>query len=73
MVAAVTVEGAKQCYEKCQTMPINDCVAFAYSPADSRECDLYRGGPYTYGSGDFGSTCYIRPTGKFHLNWCSYT
>merc|ERR1739844_128822 len=39
-------EGASNaniCYDKCKAE--GGCVAFAYSPDDTNECDLYGGGP----------------------------
>ena len=67
MLDIVVVDSGTQCYENCQAMASDGCVAFAYSPADSEQCDLYRGGPYTYGTGDSGSTCYLMQIGIFHL------
>ena len=58
VIEAVKAESAAQCHKKCLAK-VNECVAFAYTPTDNpRECDLYRGGPYTQGSHKAGSTCY---------------
>ena len=67
VIDAVAADSDIQCYEKCQAIPNDECVAFAYTPTDSQPCDLYRGGPYTTGSGASGSSCYLMPIGIFHL------
>ena len=73
LIDSANAISAGQCYEKCKTFPNNECVAFTYSPGDPIECDVYRGGPYTYGNSSPGSTCYLMPQiGRFCLVLCSY-
>ena len=51
----------QNCYNQCKTT--DGCTAFAYD--ESRNyCDLYRGGPYTKGSGRENTKCYTMPTGN---------
>ena len=39
-----------------------DCVAFGYNKYSTIDnCDIYRGGPYTYGDGAWNHICYIMP------------
>ena len=55
---------AMECYEQCKLR--GDCVAFAYNlNFAGNDCDLYRGGPYTYGNGRKDTTCYVMPEGIF--------
>ena len=51
-----------KCKEECISW---GCVAFAYS-YDNDYCDLYRNGPYTYGSGSKSTKCYIMPSGNIY-------
>ena len=44
------------CYQTCKDT--SGCVAFAFTPESTDNCDLYRGGPYTRGSGRAGSQCF---------------
>ena len=52
-----------KCKEECISW---GCVAFAYS-YDNDYCDLYRNGPYTYGSGSKSTKCYIMPSGNIYI------
>ena len=52
-----------KCKEECISW---GCVAFAYS-YDNDYCDLYRNGPYTYGSGSKSTKCYIMPSGNLYI------
>ena len=62
----------RACYKECQST--KDCVAFAFDDDDTgNNCDLYRGGPYTYGNGREYTTCYIMPAGKFNRILCMPT
>ena len=59
------------CYEQCQTT--DGCTAFAYeSNGPHKDCDLYRGGPYTYGSGRMNTICYNMPTGNLTYSYSYY-
>ena len=60
------VESTTQCYLKCKAQPNYECVAFAYTLANSH-CGLYKGGPYTSGDNDPRSTCYTVPAGMVYL------
>ena len=58
-----SVTSVVECYEECQEIP-NECVAFDYSPDNTGyECTMYKGGPYTYGTGIVGTTCYLMTIG----------
>lgn len=46
----------QSCKGQCQSH--GDCTAYSFS-SDNSHCDLYKGGPYTYGSGRAGTTCNI--------------
>ena len=52
------------CYQKCKDT--EGCVAFAFTPENTDNCDLYRGGPYTRGSGRAGSQCFPLEPGTFY-------
>ena len=47
------------CQQKCENT--DGCTAFVYKDATTSNCYKYRGGPYTYGTGITGYTCYIMP------------
>ena len=49
-----------KCQEECQISV--GCVAFTYG--ENTDCDLWQGGPYTYGNGRPGYTCYIMQIGN---------
>ena len=62
---SVTKSNSLECYEECKVT--SGCVAFAYENPDhasGTNCDFYRNGPYTKGSGREHTKCYILPTGK---------
>ena len=55
-----------ECKDKCELN--SECVAFSYQmPADPSRwtCIQYKGGPYTSGSGEPGTTCYLFNQGTF--------
>merc|ERR1712029_269419 len=56
----------QECLRLCKTEP--SCVAFArgWNPKKPG-CNLYEGGPYTYGTGGESSTCYIMDLPKKHF------
>ena len=55
-IRTANVSSVHECMEDCKST--NGCVAYAYS--STRDfCGLYRGGPYTYGSGDTSYMCYV--------------
>ena len=56
-----------KCYEKCKTE--TTCVAFAYAPNETANCNLYANGPYTYGNRKPNTRCYIMPLGKMILRY----
>ena len=53
------------CQERCETT--KNCVAFSFNRNVRRNCDLYEGGPYTYGWKFYGEKdkdlikCYLMP------------
>ena len=63
-IRAVGVSDVGRCYAKCKAE--SRCVAFAYTPANCKECDLYQGGPYNTGNGVGGAACYtMLPSGNY--------
>jgi len=48
----------ESCKQQCESYV--NCTAYAFT-SESSYCDLYQGGPYTYGSGRAGTTCNILP------------
>ena len=61
-IRAVGVSDVGRCYAECKAE--SRCVAFAYTPANCKECDLYQGGPYNTGNGVGGAACYtMLPSG----------
>ena len=62
---------AQSCYEQCEIT--DGCTAFAYkSNAPNKDCNLYREGPYTFGSGRENQTCYIMPRGNSTCGYSNY-
>ena len=60
---AVGASDVGECYAECKVE--SRCVAFAYTPANCKECDIYQGGPYNTGNGVYGAACYtMLPSGK---------
>ena len=55
----IPVKDKSECHRNCNEN--TECVAFAFNRNNiNREnCDLYRKGPYIYGSGINGITCYV--------------
>ena len=51
------VINAQECQQHC--VDKRECVAFSYESNNAESCQLYKGGPYTYGSGRMNTTCYI--------------
>ena len=62
----VKLDSDIQCYEKCKSKTKPKCVAFDFSPGKNFACGMYGGGPYNYGSGESGSTCYLMPIGTIN-------
>ena len=63
-IRAVGVNDVGRCYAECKAE--SRCVAFAYTPANCKECDLYQGGPYSTGNGVDGAACYtMLPSGNY--------
>ena len=65
-IKVATAINLVSCYETCQKT--DDCVAFSYSIDSKDNCNLYKGGPYTYGSDHPISKCYIMPLGNFSMS-----
>ena len=63
-IRAVGVSDVGRCYAECKAE--SRCVAFAYTPANCKECDIYQGGPYNTGNGVGGAACYtMLPSGNY--------
>ena len=57
-----TKVGEENKYSECYTLCAGEvnCTAFALKDdAENDNCFLYENGPYTYGTGTSGFTCYI--------------
>ena len=70
IITSVTKSDSSDCYEECKAT--NGCVAFAYEDpafAYSTNCDFYRNGPYTHGTGREHTKCYVLPTGRSLLSY----
>ena len=52
----ITVNNPQKCQQYC--MGNTGCVAFSYTNGTTKNCNLYKGGPYTYGNGKRDTTCY---------------
>ena len=51
-----------KCYKKCQKTI--GCNAFSFEYNNVLEpCNMYTGGPYTYGNGRVNTKCYVLPKG----------
>ena len=56
----IPVNAANECHLKCRNK--NDCAAFAFNSKTTvglSNCDLYRNGPYTQGTGASDIICYV--------------
>ena len=55
----IPVKDKSECHKNCDKDA--ECVAFAFNRnnINSKNCDLYRKGPYIFGSGKNATTCYI--------------
>ena len=59
------------CYQKCQNT--TGCSAFSFEYSDVEEpCNIYAGGPYTYGNGRVNTKCHTIPKGQYRI-LCIYT
>ena len=56
-IESVTVSTYIECEQVCRGN--TKCVAFSYKANVNNNCNLYEGGPYTYGDGRTGTACYI--------------
>ena len=65
-IRAVGVRDVGRCYAECKAE--SRCVAFAYTPANCKECDLYQGGPYNNGNGVGGAACYTMLPSGIYIN-----
>ena len=60
VIESIDAPDSVTCKQKC--LESNGCVAFALEPRTvNRNCNLYQGGPYTYGSGKSDTFCYPIP------------
>ena len=63
VISSYRTENDSQCQQGCQVS--KDCTAFAFEPINvKKNCNLYRGGPYTYGSGKEDTICYVTHKGN---------
>ena len=62
IIEYIQVEDKLGCRNKCEVT--KECVAYAFNrnKINSKNCDLYRNGPYIFGSGKNATTCYVMPT-----------
>ena len=66
---SIFAPGAKKCHDVCKMT--SSCVAFTFETSVIKmqkqysNCYLYKGGPYTFGNGEIGMTCYVVPKGIF--------
>ena len=59
---SIDSDDVEECKRQCVATP--NCVAYAYRENyGGKDCDLYRGGPYTYGNGRADIRCYILKRG----------
>ena len=64
------IENDILCYQKCQNT--TGCSAFSFEYNDVEEpCNIYAGGPYTYGNGRVNTKCHTIPKGQYR-NSCIY-
>ena len=62
----IDVTNVQECQEHC--VENETCVAFSYEIYNAESCYLYKGGPYTYGTGRVNTTCYIMKGRPFYLS-----
>ena len=55
----IQVKDRLGCRNECKNT--KECVAYAFNRnnKNSKNCDLYRNGPYIFGSGKNATTCYV--------------
>ena len=59
---ALAINSDVKCYKKCQKTI--GCNAFSFEYNNVLEpCNMYTGGPYTYGNGRVNTKCYVLPKG----------
>ena len=73
----ITARNAEDCYNRCkmydgEKKAHERCVAFSFETKCTKNCDLYKDGPHSYGNDRSNTTCYIIPTGKFIFNIAIY-
>ena len=60
---ALAINSDVKCYKKCQKTI--GCNAFSFEYNNVLEpCNMYTGGPYTYGNGRVNTKCYVIPKGQ---------
>ena len=65
LIGETKVSSATECKLQCEKT--NGCTAFSYSKYNKyKNCNQYRGGPFTSGNRIFGWICYVMP-GIFSL------
>ena len=58
----IDTDDVQECKRQCVANP--NCTAYAYRENyGGNDCDLYKGGPYTYGNGRTDIICYVRKRG----------
>ena len=63
---SITVNSLDKCRARCYDDEYG-CTAFALRDRRSDNCLFYGYGPYTYGDGRSGYTCYIMQAGTYVL------
>ena len=54
------------CHQKC--LNTTGCSAFSFEYNDVEEpCNIYSGGPYTYGNGRINTKCHTIPKGQYRI------
>ena len=54
------------CHQKC--LNTTGCSAFSFEYNDVEEpCNIYSGGPYTYGNGRVNTKCHTIPKGQYRI------
>ena len=62
IIENIQVEDKQGCQNRCKGT--KECVAYAFSRSNrySKNCDLYRNGPYIFGNGRIATTCNVMQT-----------
>ena len=70
LIWGLTADSSDDCYKKCKsygekTEKHGVCSAFSFEPKETKNCDLYKDGPYTGGDDRTNTTCYLMAKGKY--------